>query len=1595
MFNSDLPLFRNELVKSIDAYKTPGMPGQMGRGRQPNEVVQDFGRAVWGKMLAEAKKASVSSKTLTTNPIRHVLDKMLFNYRNIGFIHLVYPQTPILHMVRDPLDNMFSAYRKKFDDSNMEWTLDEEHIVAHYVAYLQVMAHFRATLPGRVIDIRYEELVNFPDKVMQRLTKQIGVEYSASLLEVEKSKRVIHTHSRMQMQQGVHNGSIGTWTRYSKHLSRLRREWKKQVETLRSEGILPFADRMNWDGEVDFDYGKEIYEYHYSTSGGSNDDDDNKDEGDDNDDNDDQDETIDDASGREEEEEEDGEYDDDDEDEEEYEYLVEVIDDDGTVVTNENDLFVSVGEDGGYIIEDSKGEQPFEVVEVVEHDGKSNEGSRNNGTSEVSSVSTPPSAAPSATIATTTATITDNFRSLIEKRGTPSLLHKHTSLLSFLGLSSEIDDNAMQRDCVLHGSTNRRHIGGDIFDIHSKYEDVTISLEGDEEEMEKEREWLEGASQSDMQAYIHKTLKKSEKAYQTLKNAVKGAQKASGGDLLKEARTVMQRVAEADREITKQRSVLGRDGKDKSSPNTKNDKGQKGTVDKAKKESHRGNIREPLAYTPSQVDALYSTILDKHLPLSVADAGLLVSTLGMQPSSASLPINIDQLPTKVRDKYIRTISTLQKQYSKRPLSTFIERTKFVREVFNMATILVNNGYHAYAVALAEVLLSVHREKIVTDGNSMDDEEDSETMSLAASHLDIMKLVGTAYAMQGQYEECHRILHSLLLQDEAINPAVIFSSSSDDRVSAEELIKMNIDLDLIGRLAEVAHALDRKEETLQLSDFTLVYCDALRNMSSIPASAALNKRDRASECGFNGLIATIVRKASLLTHSRQIESAAQFIDTQRQKWSMDSLSAEDSRIDDELKHYLSRLYHLSGKRHSDYGEWQQGIAQQDLALTYNPSNTDAMLDKAICLLTLSHYQQALDLIGRVLQIQPEMKIAYGYRGLLYQNLGKCALALKDLEIVLAADPKDKSCLLLAGSCYHSQGNYSAALNSYNRLLQIDADHSVIYRREILLHEVVMLDTPYKDYHPDAQLSADIKKGVSYGGQNGANFKKENVFATDEDDDDDDDVDSDGADSNDKMFYYTSEAFRRGIVDKNGDMTTSAAHQYDIDTISPPGSRVKGRGSKSKISKEEKDKLDRIEQVLQQYKHVAAFVQLAEPGFLPHDKAHKQFILSTVAMAQTLQSHIEMLTEKLEDEDKDVLLRNDKGGFSDGDVLSIMQQLKGSGLLVPDVSASSTRSFAFTPKDNEQHAFYWRDYFDLAQRWRFVAEPFDGVFWADGLDLPTEFKNRVGLSTNLISGLNKVVRYYPQLKKTLHITKELVINNGYYDGNDAFIATSEYNRTGIDVSKVRKAETIEELFVAMRAKNFIVVSDVQRKEGDDDDDGDDEALPGIVFALIKSREYQSGWEYGINIPNTLPRFRQYEREVHFAFERMTASLLRYAIQDDDDDSSDDDNAHQVLLSALELFYFWANFGALTRGTSATGYAIITSTMLSIGYDVEKHLPQGMQLDWEAFYAIDAVTYSTEIIRYLKIKRAEQRVEAGEKVMELFENMRMVRRAFVLER
>ena len=62
----------------------------------------------------------------------------------------------------------------------------------------------------------------------------------------------------------------------------------------------------------------------------------------------------------------------------------------------------------------------------------------------------------------------------------------------------------------------------------------------------------------------------------------------------------------------------------------------------------------------------------------------------------------------------------------------------------------------------------------------------------------------------------------------------------------------------------------------------------------------------------------------------------------------------------------------------------------------------------------------------------------------------------------------------------------------------------------------------------------------------------------------------------------------------------------------------------------------------------------------------------------------------------------------------------------------------------HAMASRDVYDVAVRWRQVSEPFDPVFYIDGLTRAA-FEEGFGLQTPMVSGQNLVVRYYPQVRK----------------------------------------------------------------------------------------------------------------------------------------------------------------------------------------------------------------------------------------------------------
>ena len=81
------------------------------------------------------------------------------------YIHLMFPNALILYMVREPMDVLFSAYRldlnnKDAEGNNNDATSSFVGLAASYGNYRQVMNYWDEVLPGRILHVRYEDLVN-------------------------------------------------------------------------------------------------------------------------------------------------------------------------------------------------------------------------------------------------------------------------------------------------------------------------------------------------------------------------------------------------------------------------------------------------------------------------------------------------------------------------------------------------------------------------------------------------------------------------------------------------------------------------------------------------------------------------------------------------------------------------------------------------------------------------------------------------------------------------------------------------------------------------------------------------------------------------------------------------------------------------------------------------------------------------------------------------------------------------------------------------------------------------------------------------------------------------------------------------------------------------------------------------------------------------------------------------------------------------------------------------------------------------------------------------------------------------------------------
>lgn len=151
----------------------------------------------------------------------YFIDKMPNNFANVGLLALALPEAIFIDARRDPLDTCCSCYKQLFA-RGQSFTYDLEELGLYYLEYRRMMDHWHAVLPGRVLEIRYEDVVRDLETQLRRMLGHCGLVWDAACLDFHNTKRPVRTASSEQVRQPIYGDSVGIAARYGDALGPLR-----------------------------------------------------------------------------------------------------------------------------------------------------------------------------------------------------------------------------------------------------------------------------------------------------------------------------------------------------------------------------------------------------------------------------------------------------------------------------------------------------------------------------------------------------------------------------------------------------------------------------------------------------------------------------------------------------------------------------------------------------------------------------------------------------------------------------------------------------------------------------------------------------------------------------------------------------------------------------------------------------------------------------------------------------------------------------------------------------------------------------------------------------------------------------------------------------------------------------------------------------------------------------------------------------------------------------------------------------------------------------------------------------------------------------
>jgi hypothetical protein len=156
---------------------------------------------------------------------------MPLNETHLGLIALLFPEAPLIHVLRHPLDVMVSACSNQFTHGFF-CAYDLLTAARHYVRVMDLVEHYRAEMTLRYMPVHYEDIVSEQESTVRAMLAFVGAGFQEACLTFHHNRRYARTASYAQVTEPLYDRSVYRHRHYRAQLEQVLPILRPVIERL-------------------------------------------------------------------------------------------------------------------------------------------------------------------------------------------------------------------------------------------------------------------------------------------------------------------------------------------------------------------------------------------------------------------------------------------------------------------------------------------------------------------------------------------------------------------------------------------------------------------------------------------------------------------------------------------------------------------------------------------------------------------------------------------------------------------------------------------------------------------------------------------------------------------------------------------------------------------------------------------------------------------------------------------------------------------------------------------------------------------------------------------------------------------------------------------------------------------------------------------------------------------------------------------------------------------------------------------------------------------------------------------------------------------